>query len=159
MKKIDIKLTVNGTVHRLSVAPNRRLLDVLRDDLNLLGTKEGCAIGECGACTVLLNGRAVNSCLILAAQTDGAEILTVEGLAPNGELHLLQRNFLKYGAVQCGYCIPGMLLSAYALLAEIPHPGEQDIREAIAGNLCRCTGYKQIIQAIQATAAEQSEKK
>ncbi len=151
MNKIQVQLTVNGNKHSLKVAPNKRLLDILREDLNLTGTKEGCDIGECGACTVVMNGQAVHSCLVLAPQADGAEILTVEGLANGERLHPLQTNFLQYGAVQCGFCIPGMLMSSYALLEENPHPNEDEIKEAIAGNLCRCTGYKQIIQAVEAT--------
>ncbi len=151
MKEISIHFTVNGKKVSLNVPSRKRLLDVLREDLGLTGTKEGCDVGECGACTVVMNGRAVHSCLVLAAQADGAEILTVEGLAQNGELYPLQKNFLEYGAVQCGFCIPGMLMSSYALIQENPHPGEEEIKEAIAGNLCRCTGYKQIIQAVEAT--------
>ena len=151
MKSINIQFTVNGKNVSLAVPSNKRLLDVLREDLGLTGTKEGCDVGECGACTVVMNGKAVHSCLVLAAQADGAEIITVEGLAPNGELHPLQKNFLEYGAVQCGFCIPGMLMSSYALLQENPKPDAEDIKEAIAGNLCRCTGYKQIIQAVEAT--------
>ena len=152
MKKIDIRLTVNGKTVSLSVPANKRLLDVLREDLQLTGTKEGCDVGECGACTVVMNGQAVHSCLILAGQADGAQIVTVEGLAKDGALHPLQQNFLEHGAVQCGFCIPGMLMSSYALLEENPQPDEAEIKEAIAGNLCRCTGYKQIISAIEETA-------
>ncbi len=151
MKKINIHFKVNNREVELTVPANKRLLDVLREDLGLTGTKEGCDIGECGACTVVMNGRAVHSCLVLAAQADGAEIVTVEGLAQNGELHPLQKNFLEHGAVQCGFCIPGMLMSSYALIRENPHPDREEIKEAIAGNLCRCTGYKQIIQAVEAT--------
>ncbi len=149
---LTIHLTINGQPVSIATAPNRRLIDLLREDLKLTGTKEGCGIGECGACTVLLNGKAVNSCLVLAGQVEGAEILTIEGLAQNGQLHPLQENFIKYGAVQCGFCTPGMIMSAYALLLENPSPSEDEIKAAIAGNLCRCTGYKQIIEAIEMTA-------
>ena len=149
--RIKIHFILNGKEAALTTPANRRLLDILREDFGLTGTKEGCGIGECGACTVLLDRQAVNSCLVLAGQADGSNIMTIEGLAKNGTLHPLQKNFLKYGAVQCGFCTPGMLMSAYALLDENPHPSEEDIKEAIAGNLCRCTGYKQIIEAIRET--------
>jgi aerobic-type carbon monoxide dehydrogenase small subunit (CoxS/CutS family) len=152
MNKIKLHFILNGQKKFLHVNGNRRLLDILREDFKLTGTKEGCSIGECGACTVVMNGRAVNSCLILAGQVNGAEIITIEYLAKNGKLNSLQQNFLEAGAVQCGYCTPGMLMSATALLLENPHPNEEEIKEAIAGNLCRCTGYKQIIKAIQKTA-------
>jgi carbon-monoxide dehydrogenase small subunit len=145
---LTIHFILNGKAVSIATAPNRRLIDLLREDFGLTGTKEGCGIGECGACTVLLNGKAVNSCLILAGQADGAEILTIEGLAQQGQLHPLQENFIRHGAVQCGFCTPGMIMSAYALLLENPSPTEADIKEAIAGNLCRCTGYKQIVTAI-----------
>jgi len=145
---ITIHFQLNGKPVKIETEANRRLIDILREDFNLTGTKEGCGIGECGACTVLLNQKAVNSCLILAGQVEGAEIVTVEGLAKNGSLHPLQESFIKHGAVQCGFCSPGMLMSAYALLLENPQPSEDQIKEAIAGNLCRCTGYKQIIEAI-----------
>lgn len=145
---LPIHFALNGKSVSIQTEANRRLIDILREDFKLTGTKEGCGIGECGACTVLLNQKAVNSCLILAGQIDGAEVLTVEGLAKNGSLHPLQENFIKYGAVQCGFCTPGMLMSAYALLLENPKPSEDEIKEVIAGNLCRCTGYKQIILAI-----------
>jgi len=144
--KINFKL--NQTEINIDVEPNRRLLDLLREDFGYTGTKEGCGIGECGACTVIVNNKAVNSCLVLACQIDGCEIMTIEGLASNGELHKLQENFLKKGAVQCGFCTPGMIMSAYALILEKPNPTEEEIKEAIAGNLCRCTGYKQIIEAV-----------
>ncbi len=147
-----IRLNVNGIDYIIEVADNRRLLDVLREELGLTGTKEGCGIGECGACTVILNGEAVNSCLILAVQADGGTVLTVEGLETDGELSRLQKAFLAHGAVQCGFCTPGMLMSAKALLDKNPHPTEAEIREAIAGNLCRCTGYKQIVEAIDEAA-------
>lgn len=146
---MTIQFKLNDEPVTIKTESNRRLIDILRENFKLTGTKEGCGIGECGACTVILNGKAVNSCLILAGQVDSAEIMTVEGLAQNGSLHPLQENFIKYGAVQCGFCTPGMLMSAYALLLENPSPNEDEIKEAIAGNLCRCTGYKQIIEAIE----------
>ena len=130
------------------------MLDLLRGKFNLTGTKEGCGVGECGACTVLMNDKAVNSCLILAAQIEGSEIVTIEGIANGNELHPIQKHFLKHGSIQCGFCTPGMVLSAYALLEENPNPTEEEIKDAIAGNLCRCTGYKQIIDAIKETATE-----
>ena len=159
MKEILVQFKINGQQVKLKTRANRRLLDVLREDLGLTGAKEGCSVGECGACTVVLNGQAVNSCLILIGQADGAEITTVEGLAKGQELHPLQKNFLEHGAVQCGFCIPGMLMSSYALLQENPKPDEETIKETIAGNLCRCTGYKQIIEAIEVTAQELNEEK
>ena len=152
MKLLKVKFFLNEKQVQLETKPNRRLLDILREDFKLTGTKEGCSIGECGACTVIMNGQAVNSCLVLAGQVDRAEIITIEHLAENGKLDSLQQNFLEAGAVQCGYCTPGILMSATALLLENPHPTEEEIKEAIAGNLCRCTGYKQIIQAIRKTA-------
>ncbi len=149
-----IEFTVNGKAYALDVAVNARLLDVLRDDLRLIGTKEGCGIGECGACTVVIGTEAVNSCLILAPQADGMDILTVEGLATDGELAPLQQAFLDEGAVQCGFCTPGMLMSAHALVEANPDADEGAIKEAIAGNLCRCTGYKQNVAAIKRVLAE-----
>ncbi|HHT62988.1 MAG: (2Fe-2S)-binding protein [Bacillota bacterium] len=151
---MEISLHVNGKTYRLNVDPRKRLIDVLRDDLNLTGTKEGCGEGECGACTVILDGQAVNSCLVLACQARDKEILTVEGLARNGELDSLQKSFIEHGAVQCGFCTPGMLMSAKALLIKNPHPTEQEIKEAVAGNLCRCTGYNKIIAAIKKVAED-----
>ncbi len=151
LKKIKLRFTLNGEPVELETLPNKRLLDLLRDDLNLTGTKEGCSIGECGACTVIVNDKAVNSCLMLAGEINGSAIITIEGISQNGNLHPLQENFLKFGAVQCGFCIPGMILSAYALLNKNRRPDEETIKEAIAGNLCRCTGYKQIIEAIKNT--------
>ena len=155
MKTIELTFILNQREVTVSVAPNRRLLDVLREELHLTGTKEGCGIGECGACTVLLNGRPVNSCLILAGQAQGSEIITIEGVEDDdGGLHPLQESFLKEGAVQCGFCTPGMVLSALALLRKNPIPSEEEIKEAISGNLCRCTGYKQIVEAIQSAAVK-----
>jgi carbon-monoxide dehydrogenase small subunit len=154
-----IEFTLNGKVRSIDTSGSRRLIDVLRDDLHLTGTKEGCGIGECGACTVLLDGKAVNACLTLIGQVAGKDVLTIEGLAGKEWLHPLQRNFLEEGAVQCGFCTPGMLLSAAALLEAHPKPTGEQITGAIAGNLCRCTGYKQIVNAIKKTAQEISEGK
>jgi len=148
----EIKVTVNGESYQMEVPVHRTLLDFLRQDLELMGTKSGCETGDCGACTVLLNGKPVNSCLVLAVETDGKEVLTVEGLAQGLELHPLQEAFVEHGAIQCGYCTPGILLSAKALLDEIPRPTEDEIKEALAGNLCRCTGYYSIIKAVMAAA-------
>lgn len=142
-------MTVNGQKKRFSIAANDILLDVLRRE-GYTGVKKGCGTGDCGACTVIVNGKAVNSCMMMAAQADGAEITTVEGLAQNGELHPLQQAFLEHGAAQCGFCIPGMLLSAKAFLDENPKPTRAEVREAILGNLCRCTGYKKQVDAIMA---------
>ena len=153
---MQLLLTVNGMVHEVEARPTARLLDVLRDQLGLTGTKEGCAEGECGACTVIVDGKAVNSCVMLAVQARGKNILTVEGLAPDGELDLLQQKFVEYGAVQCGYCTPGMLMSAKALLMGNPVPSEQDIRIALAGNLCRCTGYSAIVAAVKAASGQEA---
>jgi carbon-monoxide dehydrogenase small subunit len=154
---IPIELTVNGVVRRLDVAPHHTLLDVLRDDLALTGTKECCLVGECGACTVIVDGRSVDSCLVLALEADGAEVLTVEGLASSdGRLSALQQAFLDQGGVQCGFCIPGQLMSAHALLAEHPRPTRDEIEEGMAGNLCRCACYEQIFAAIEQAAEEAS---
>jgi len=147
-----INFKLNGKNTSVELTKNKRLIDLLRDDLKLTGIKEGCNIGECGACTVIINGKAVNSCLVLAQQVDECEILTVEGLAEGDKLNSLQQNFLKYGAIQCGFCTPGMLMSAYALFLENPTPSREEIETAIEGNLCRCTGYKPIIQAIVSTS-------
>ncbi len=143
---------VNGKPVEVDVPDSRRLLDVLRDDLGLQGTKEGCAIGECGACTVILDGRAVNSCLVLAGQVEGSRVETVEGLDREGELSRLQQAFLEHGAVQCGFCTPGMLLSAKALLDRCPAPTRDQVLEAIEGNLCRCTGYVPVVESIEAAS-------
>lgn len=150
-----ITFVVNGTDRSLDVPAHHTLLNVLRDDLNLTGTKECCAEGECGACTVLLNGRAVNACLVLAAECDGEDIRTIEGLGAGGRLDPLQRAFAESGAVQCGFCIPGMIVAARYLLSTNPHPTEDEIKEGLAGNLCRCAGYSRIISAV-ARAAEES---
>jgi carbon-monoxide dehydrogenase small subunit len=149
---IPITLTVNGHPCTAEVSPTLRLVDFLRDHLYLTGAKEGCGEGECGACTVLMDGRAVLSCMVLAFQADGREIRTVEGLARSGSLDPLQQAFIDRGAIQCGYCTPGMLLSAKGLLMTTPAPTEQEIRTAISGNMCRCTGYVKIIEAVQAAA-------
>jgi carbon-monoxide dehydrogenase small subunit len=149
---VEIGLTVNGDPYRVSVRPNQTLLDVLRDGLGLTGTKRGCDQGECGACTVHLDGRAVNACLVLALDADGSEVTTIEGLARRGELHPLQKAFLEEGAVQCGYCTPGMILQAAAFLRVHPAPTTAQIRTGMAGNLCRCTGYAKIVRAIAAAA-------
>jgi len=153
VKKIELNIKVNNKDYKLFVASNKRLLDVLRDDLGLTGVKEGCAIGECGACTVIMNGKNVCSCMILAGQAEGSEIITIEGLeGPKGELHPLQEAFIETGAVQCGFCTPGMILSSLVLLKNNPSPTKEEIKEIISGNFCRCTGYKQIIEAVQLAA-------
>lgn len=143
-----IQLKVNGENYHIAVDPRRTLLEVIRNDLGLKGTKDGCGQGQCGACTVLLEGKAVNSCLILAVDADGKEILTIEGVASTEGLHPLQVSFIQHGAIQCGFCTPGVILSAKALLDKNPHPTEAEARKAIAGNLCRCTGYAKIVAAI-----------
>lgn len=147
MKKISF--TINDVATEVEVNPTMRLLDVIRDVLNLTGTKEGCSEGECGACTVLVDGKPVNSCLVLIGQVQGKSVTTIEGLSKGKELHPLQKAFIEEGAIQCGYCTPGMILSAKALLDENPNPTEEDIRRSISGNLCRCTGYQKIVRAIQ----------
>ena len=146
---IDITININKKNYKLSVEPDLLLVDLLRDHIGLTGTKKGCEIGECGACTVIMNGKTVNSCLVLAVQADGAEIITIEGVANNGDLHPVQQAFLEHDAVHCGFCTPGMVLSVINLLDHNPDPTEFEIREAIAGNLCRCTGYQQIVEAVQ----------
>ena len=153
MAKIGIALEINGERHEVLVEPERTLLDVLRTDLGLTGTKTNCLDAECGVCTVLVDGIAVNSCLYLAVAAQGRAVTTIEGLAPGGALHPLQEAFIEHGAVQCGYCIPGMILTAKAYLDEHPRPGEAEIREALAGNLCRCTGYQKIVDAVMAAAS------
>jgi carbon-monoxide dehydrogenase small subunit len=153
MAKIPITLTINGERHEALVEPDRTLLAVLRTELGLTGTKTNCLDAECGVCTVLVDGLAVNSCLYLAVVAQGRTITTIEGLAPTGSLHPLQRAFVDHGAVQCGYCIPGMILSAKACLDDHPQPSEAQVREALAGNLCRCTGYQKVVDAVLAAAA------
>ena len=157
-----MKLTfnLNGSPVETEAPQDMSLLSVLRDNLGLTGTKEGCNVGECGACSVLLDGKLVNSCLILAAQANGRQVITIEGVClPDGSPSDLQQAFIEYGAVQCGFCTPGMVLAGEALLAENPRPNRLEIRTAIAGNLCRCTGYQQIVDAIQSTAQQRQEKK
>jgi aerobic carbon-monoxide dehydrogenase small subunit len=152
--RIALQLTINGERHEVVTEPHRTLLDVLRVDLGLTGTKENCLEAECGVCTVLLDGRAVNACILLAAQCQGRDVLTIEGLGRDGRLHPLQQAFIDHGAVQCGYCIPAMILCAKAFLDECPAPKEAQVREALAGNLCRCTGYQKIAEAVLAAARD-----
>jgi len=152
MTEHEVNLTVNGMKEQVHVASNMTLMRMLREVLALTGTKNGCSAGECGACTVLMNGEPVNSCMVLAAECDGAEILTVEGLAGDERLDPIQETMIEAGGVQCGYCTPGILVTARALLDRNPDPGEEDIREALVGNLCRCTGYVRIIEAIKEAA-------
>lgn len=153
-----INFVLNGEPVQIAVEPHLTLLQLLRDRLEMTGTKEGCGMGGCGACTVLLEGEAIYSCLFPALEAEGKRVTTIEGLAdPQGNLHPLQRAFVDYGAIQCGFCTPGMVMSAYALLQDNPEPSEEDIRLGIAGNLCRCTGYSQIVQAIQAAGKLKAE--
>ena len=152
MAKLEVHYTINGRAHEAYIEPNLTLLEVVRDELRLTGSKEGCGTGDCGACSMIVAGKLVTSCLMLAPQADGAEITTIEGLATNGDLHPVQQAFIDTGAVQCGFCIPGMILAGKVLLDENPMPDEQEIRSAIAGNLCRCTGYTKIVEAIAAAA-------
>jgi carbon-monoxide dehydrogenase small subunit len=149
-----IAVTVNGAQERLDIPSNMTLLHMLREKLALTGTKNGCEAGECGACTVLVDGEPVNSCMMLAIEADGREVLTIEGLAPEGHLSPLQQAFVEHNAVQCGFCTPGMLMSAHALLQRNPHPTEDEIKEALVGNLCRCTGYVRIIRAVRTAATK-----
>jgi len=152
MSKIMIELTINGKKRKVETTISTRLLDLIRDDLCLTGTKEGCGKGECGACTVIMNGELAASCLILAPQADGAVITTIEGVGDGEKLDPLQEAFIETGAVQCGFCTPGMILAAKKLLEENPHPAEEEIKRGISGNLCRCTGYQKIIDAIRLAA-------
>lgn len=153
MEKRTVALTINGTRVERDVDPRKTLADFIRHDAELTGTKLGCEHGVCGACTVLLNGEAVRSCLIFAVQANGAEIMTVEGLAENGGMHPLQAAFWEHHGLQCGFCTPGFLMSAYALLQENPNPSEEEIREGLSGNICRCTGYQGILRAVKSVAA------
>ena len=150
---VSINLTLNGERHQVDITPWITLLELLRETLHLTGTKEGCGLGECGACIVLVDGRPVNSCLMLAVDAQGRQITTIEGLASNGDLHPLQQSFIEKGAVQCGFCTPAMILSAKALLDENPDAGEEEIKQALSGVLCRCGNYKKIIEAVR-TASE-----
>jgi len=154
VSKVPIKLKVNGETHQKEVEPRMTLLDFIRNELNLTGTKEGCGEGDCGACTVVVNGKAVNSCLMLAVEADGADVLTIEGVADGDNLHPIQQAFIEYGAIQCGFCTPGMIMMAKTFLEDNPRPTEQEVRKAIAGNLCRCTGYDKIVKSILAVAGK-----
>jgi len=154
----SITLTVNEVIYSIEVEPHHTLLQVLRDQLDITGPKECCGVGECGACTILLNGKAVNSCLILAVEANNTEIITIEGLGGPEKLSPLQQAFIDAGAVQCGFCTPGMIMAAQYLLNRNPSPTEEDVREALSGNLCRCTGYKRIIEAVLTVAHQNLEK-
>lgn len=156
MSDLDVTLTVNGQVHTVTTPAHKTLLYLLRDDLGLYGTKDGCSEGECGACTVLMDGLPVNACLVLAGQAAGRDVITIEGLAANGDLNPLQRHFVQAGAVQCGFCTPGLIMTAVGLLSQHNNPNDEQIRHAFTGNLCRCTGYTQIIAAVKQAAAEVS---
>jgi len=149
LEKQRIKIKINDKWAELFVYPHELLVDTLRETLHLTGTKKGCEKGDCGACTVILNGKAVNTCLVLSVQADGAELLTIEGLGNRDNLHPIQKAFVEHGAIQCGYCIPGMIMSAKALLDANPHPDEVEIREGLSGNLCRCGGYAQMIESVK----------
>lgn len=150
MARMYLTFTVNGERRELLIEPHRTLLDVLRNSLDLRGAHRGCDSGDCGACTVLLEGKPVTACMVLAADCEGAAVTTVEGITPDGGLHPVQKALVEYGGVQCGFCTPGMVMAAVALLAASPRPTEQEVREALAGNLCRCTGYKKIVEAVMA---------
>ena len=152
MPKIPIRLRVNGVEHAVEAWPMQRLLDLLREELKLTGVKEGCGEGECGACSVLVDGTLVNSCLLPVCQVEGASITTVEGLAEKGQLHPVQQAFMDCGGTQCGFCTPGMIMAVISLLRQNPNPSEEDIRRSIAGNLCRCTGYVRIIESVMQAA-------
>ena len=151
---MTLNFILNGHPTELEVSPDKRLLDLLREDLGLTGTKEGCGEGECGACTVIIDGEAMHSCLVLACQLEGKSVLTIEGLEENGELDKIQKIFIEETAIQCGYCTTGMIMSTKALLMHNPHPAETEIRNALAGNICRCSGYTQILRAVKRTSEE-----
>jgi carbon-monoxide dehydrogenase small subunit len=158
VKRYLITLNINGETHTLTVKGHTLLVNALRDQLDLAGTKKGCEMGDCGSCTVLIDGSPMNSCLVLAMEVEGSEIITIEGVAPNDKLDRLQETFIEHNAIQCGYCTPGMILAAKALLTENPNPTEYEVRAAISGNLCRCTGYVNIVKAIlEAAKPEQKE--
>lgn len=157
MPRVPLELVVNGEKIYELIDPTMTLLDFLRINLKLFGAKEGCGEGECGACTIIMNNRAVNSCLILAIEAQGADIITVEGLSKDGKLSILQQEFIKYDALQCGFCTPGILMSARALLDRNPNPTVEEVKEGIAGNLCRCTGYQSIIEAVLSAAKRERE--
>jgi len=152
--KVELAIVVNGQPVRLEVAPHATLLEVLREQLELTGTKYGCGEGECGACSVILDGNVVNCCLVLALECQGSEVLTIEGLAANGRLHPIQQAFVEHGAIQCGFCTPGMIMATYALLQGDPTPTEEQIKRGLEGNLCRCTGYRKIIDAVLSLAGK-----
>lgn len=154
MAKQIVRLMVNGYSYEVLVEASRSLLDVVREDLGLTGSKEGCGTGDCGACTMHLDGNPITACLMIAPDAEGHEVTTIEGLAKDGQLHPVQKAFIEYGALQCGYCIPGMIMSAAALLERNPNPTFDEIREGISGNLCRCTGYTKIIEAIESVARD-----
>ncbi len=156
MKKL-IKLKINGDIYELAIEPHRTLLEVLRENLQLTGTKKSCEIGTCGACTVLMNGNPVLSCLILAFEAEGVDITTIEGISEKGSLHPIQESFIKHGAIQCGHCTPGMVMSAKGLLDKNPSPKRDEIKKALAGNFCRCTGYKKIFEAVEAISSPKTD--
>ena len=153
----EIRITVNGKPYELSVRPHATLLEVIREDLGLTGTKEGCGVGECGACTVIMNGKSVNACLVLAPEADGKEITTIEGLADGDKLDPIQQAFYEIGGLQCGFCTPGMVVAIDQLLRDNPSPTEAEVRRGLDGNLCRCTGYQNIVKAVQYAAAKLAE--
>ena len=156
MLKLHLTLTVNGESRELLIDPRQTLLDVLRDELDLRGAHRGCDSGDCGACSVMLDGKLVTACLVLAADCEGGGVLTVEGVAPDGALHPVQRTLVEQGGIQCGFCTPGIVLAAVALLRSTPHPTEDEVRIGLAGNLCRCTGYKKIVEAVLSASGEET---